>query len=146
MSRRSFAGLKAVAAIAATLACATSLAAEVLIRPEEARLPQDPFIERSPFPGPKVTLEFPKGATRSPLRLKLKFETRGAKIDLGSLTMIYRKQPSVDLTPRVKDFAGPNGIDMANAEVPAGVHRIKVEVKDADGLVGGTEFTLNILK
>lgn len=146
MSRVSSAELKTVAAIAATLAFVMPLKAEVLIRPEEARLPPDPFIERSPFPGPKVTLEFPKGATRSPLHLKLNFETRGAKIDPGSLTMIYRKQPLVDLTPKVKQFAGPNGIDMANAEVPAGVHRIKVQVRDADGLMGGTEFTLNIVK
>lgn len=43
--------------------------------------------------------------------------------------MTYLKSPSVDLTPRLKPFVKPDGIDMPDAELPVGDHVIRVDVK-----------------
>jgi hypothetical protein len=82
--------------------------------------------------------------TRSPLRFRLRFETRGSRIDLASLKVTYLKSPLVDLTNRVREYAGPSGIDMPEAEVPPGDHKIRIEVSDADGLIGRTEILLRV--
>ena len=83
--------------------------------------------------------------SRSPMRLQLKFESfGGAKIDTDSLKVTYIKNPAVDLTPRLKPFVQPTGIDMPDAELPAGDHLIRVDVKDSDGRAATTSFTIKI--
>lgn len=134
-----------VAITASWTLLASSTNAKVLITTAEARLPDDHRVERDPFPGPKIVLDMPsQTATTSPLHLKLRFEPRGAKIDTNSLIVTYKKLPSVDLTDRVKEFCGPSGLDIPNAELPPGSHRIKVEIKDGDGLGGHLEFVVNV--
>jgi hypothetical protein len=123
--------------------------AKILITAAEVSFPDDPFVERGPFPGPRLVVELPPpsiAAIRSPLRLKVRFQPRGAKIDISSLVISYKKSPPVDLTDRVKDFATVSGIDMRDAEVPPGIHKIRIDVKDTDGLPGRVEFTLNVQK
>jgi hypothetical protein len=135
--------------LAISLLLAGPAGAKVLITPEEAGLPPFPFHDRGSFPGPKVSLIFPSsstGSVRSPFHLKAKFEPRGAKIDLDSLNVTYIKQQPVDLTDRVREFTGSGGIDMPVAEVPPGTHRIRIEIKDTDGVPGGTEFILKVAR
>jgi hypothetical protein len=80
---------------------------------------------------------------RSPLHLQLKFQTfGGAKIDPASVKITYLKSPAVDLTSRVGPVA--DGIDLAAAEVPPGVHHIRVNVKDSDGRAGSASFALKV--
>jgi len=125
-----------------------STRAEVLITPQEAKLPSDNFSERGALTGPRVILVSPPrhaGPVKSPVKLQLKFEGRdGVSVDLNSLAITYERSPPVDLTQRVKEFARPDGIDMPAAEVPPGSHRIRVELTDANGRLGGTEFTLEV--
>jgi hypothetical protein len=124
-----------------------SVSAKDLITREEANLPEYTLVERDVFPGPKITSLFPAadGATvTSPVHLKVRFERRGANIDLDSLTVTYLKNPLVDLTDRVRAFASRNGIDMPDAQVPPGNHRIRIEVKDVDGSSGRSEVTLRV--
>lgn len=120
---------------------------KVLITAAEAKLPDDTFLRRDAFPGPKIVLESPSpadGAASSPLHLKLKFEPRGARIDPNSLYVKYKKLPGVDLTERLSEFTSPTGIDMQDAELPPGIHRISVEIKDTDGLAGHLDLILNV--
>jgi hypothetical protein len=120
--------------------------AKELITRQEASLP-DTFAEKAVFPGPKVVQLSPDPNAmpiRSPLRFRLKFETRGARIDLASLKVMYLKKPLVDLTNRIREYIAPSGIDMPDAEVPPGDHRIIIEINDADGLVGKTEILLRV--
>ena len=89
----------------------------------------------------------PLGAVTSPLNLKLKFESfGGTKIDEDSVRVIYLKNPSVDLTPRLKKHLKSNGIEMDVAEAPPGEHRLKVEVKDSDGHLGTADFVFKVTK
>jgi hypothetical protein len=128
------------------LCLVASAGAKELITPQEANLPRAPA-EKAVFPGPKVTLISPDPKAmpiRSPLRLRLRFETRGSRIDLDSLRVTYVKKPLVDLTSRIIEYAGPSGIDMPGAEVPPGDHIIRIEVSDADGLAGRAEILLRV--
>jgi hypothetical protein len=127
--------------------------AEVLITEQEAMRPaaerKPEGVTRGIFRAPKVLVVSPPAAepVSSPLNLKLKFESfGGTKIDADSVRVIYLKNPSVDLTPRVKKHLRGNGIEMDVAEAPPGEHRLKVEVKDSDGHVGSAEFILNVTK
>ena len=127
--------------------------AEVLITEQEAMrpaaAPRADEVTRGIFRAPKIFVVSPQAAetVSSPLNLKLKFESfGGTKIDADSVRVIYLKNPSVDLTPRVKKHLSGNGIEMDVAEAPPGEHRLKVEVKDSDGHVGTVEFVLNVTK
>lgn len=123
-------------------------AGTVLISADEAKLPPPkggvPVATRGITRGPKIEL-ISADPARSPMRLQLKFESfGGAKIDTDSLKVTYVKSPAVDLTPRLKPFLQPTGIDMPDAELPAGDHLIRVDVKDSDGRIATTSFTLKI--
>ena len=96
--------------------------------------------------GPTIKMVSP-GDTKSPFELKLKFEAHGgAKIEPGSLKVVYLKSPSVDITDRVKEFVTADGIDMTKAEVPAGQHAIRFDIKDSDGRVGSATVQLSVTK
>jgi len=133
----------------ALIAGTPASAGTVLISADEAKLPPPKgavgVATRGITRGPKVAYVGAAGATQSPMRLQLKFESfGGAKIDTDSLKVTYVKNPAVDLTPRLKPFVKPDGIDMPDAELPAGDHLIRVDVKDSDGRAATTSFTLKV--
>lgn len=143
--------------LAASLIAATAIvpvsprayAATVLISADEAKLPPAKgaisVASRGITRGPKIEYLGGADGVKSPMRLVLKFESfGGAKIDVDSLKVIYMKSPTVDLTSRLKPFVQPTGIDMPDAELPAGDHLIRVDVKDSDGRAASTSFTLKI--
>jgi hypothetical protein len=79
------------------------------------------------------------------VHLQLKFESYGgAKIDLDSVKVIYLRTPNVDLTPRVKQFVVPTGIDIPDTELPPGEHMVRVDIKDTDGRPASTSFVLKV--
>jgi hypothetical protein len=127
---------------------APALAGQVLITAEEAKLPPPKGAiaadRRGITRGPKVDLVTGE-QMKSPMRLQLKFEPYGgAKIDPDSVKVTYMRTPNVDLTPRVKSFVLPSGIDMPDAELPPGDHMVRVDVKDSDGRAGTTSFVLKV--
>ena len=144
-----------VAACLPLLIVAARPAAPVqLITPAEAALPpgavpsfevrgsptrQPSFIVNSPHPG--------GGAVYSPLDFKLTFRAYGgAKIDPDSVVVTYVKQPDIDITARIKPFLTADGIDIALAEVPPGLHTFWIELKDTDGRSAGREVDLQVTK
>jgi hypothetical protein len=58
--------------------------------------------------------------------------------------VIYLRTPNVDLTPRVKPFIQPDGIDIPDTELPPGEYTVRVEIKDSDGRPGTASFTLRV--
>ncbi len=124
-------------------------AGTVLISADEAKLPPPKgavaVASRGITRGPKIEYVGSADGVKSPMHLVLKFESfGGAKIDTDSVKVIYLKSPAVDLTPRLKSFVQPTGIDIPDAELPAGDHLIRVDVKDSDGRTGTGSFTLKI--
>jgi hypothetical protein len=125
-------------------------AAQVLITAEEAQLPppKGAFAtdRRGITRGPKVDFVASGEELHSPMHLQLKFEPfGGAKIDPDSVRVTYMRTPNVDLTPRIKSFVQPTGIDIPDVELPAGEHMVRVDIKDSDGRAGTTSFILKVV-
>jgi hypothetical protein len=127
-----------------------AFAAHVLITADEAKLPPPKGAvaadRRGITRGPKVEFLAVAEPIHSPMHLQLKFESfGGAKIDPDSLKVTYLRAQNVDLTPRIKSFAGPTGIDMPDVELPEGEHMVRVDIKDTDGRIGTTSFVLKVV-
>jgi hypothetical protein len=56
----------------------------------------------------------------------------------------YLKKPAINLTQRVKAFIRGDGIEIPDAELPAGAHAFRIELKDTDGRAGGGLFTIQV--
>jgi hypothetical protein len=121
-----------------------------LITSKEAALPLDRSANRGITRGPAVQVLYPPpsgGVIGSPFSLKVRFESRGAsRIDLDSVVVTYRRIPAVDLTQRIRAFIRADGIDVPDAQVPAGEHRIWVVLRDIDGRTGFADFTFTVTK
>ena len=135
-----------------SLITATSwVSAAPLISAKEAALPaaSGALATRGISRGPSVKMISPEAdaPVASPIDFKVNFEARGeGKIDPESVKVVYMKSPFVDLTPRLKGAISAQGINFAKADVPSGVHTIRVTVKDNDGRETNSILTLNIIK
>jgi hypothetical protein len=119
-------------------ACVVPADAVQLVTEQEAGYPDDPYgIERGgPTPGPEVEVVSPalSGLVKSPFYLKIKFKAHGgAEIDRDSITITYKKVPAVDITQRIRSAIRADGIDLTDAELPAGIHPFRIDVKDSRG-------------
>ena len=144
----------AIASVAVLFALTGSPAAFQLITPEEAALPAGTIPvshpRGSPTRRPTIDIVWPSpsaGLVRSPLELKVRFRAfGGGAIDPDTVVLTYLKQPPIDITQRVMPFIKADGINISEAEVPPGLHKFWIELKDKDGRVGGTEFTFQVAK
>jgi hypothetical protein len=126
-----------------------SASATVLISSEEAKLPPPKgaiaIDRRGVTRAPKIILVSSTEPVHSPVHLQLRFESfGGTKIDQDSVKVTYLRTPNVDLTPRVKSFVQATGIDMPEAELPAGDYTLRIDIKDTEGRVGSTSFVLQV--
>ncbi|HKH02716.1 MAG TPA: hypothetical protein VKB08_18620 [Bradyrhizobium sp.] len=126
-------------------------AAQVLITDDEAKLPSPKGAiavdNRGITRGPRIELVSGTLPIHSPTHLLVKFTSYGgAKIDADSVKVTYLKSPTVDLTPRLKPFLQPTGIDMPDAELPAGDHTVRVDLRDSDGRAASTMFVLKVVR
>ena len=142
-------GSLALCAIIVLAPVMPAYAGAVLITEAEAKLPPPKgafaVATRGITRGPKIEHLADTSVTKSPIRLRVKFESfGGSKIDPDSLKVTYLKSPAVDLTDRVKPFIQPTGIDMPDASLPAGEHALRVDVKDSDGRVATSSFVLKV--
>jgi len=128
----------------------TQVNAIELISETEAAFPPDSSVERGITRGPLVRIVFPPptgGLIKSPFPLQVKFESRGgSKVDLDSVVVTYRRIPAIDLTQRIKRYIKIDGIEIPVAEVPAGTHKIRIEVRDSEGRAGLADFTFTATK
>ena len=109
-----------------------------LVTEQEAGYPDDPYGETrgSPTAGPEVEVVSPSlaGLIKSPFNLKIRFKAHGgAEIDRDSIAITYRKVPAIDVTQRIAPYIRADGIDMNDAELPAGVHGFRIDVRDSRG-------------
>lgn len=141
----------AAVAISTLLAGVGSAAAVELITEDEARLPATPKITTrggiTRGPGIKVVSPNPDGQVKAPFAMKIEFQPHGgSKIDAGSVKVTYLKKPAVDLTPRLKGAISETGINLGDANVPAGAHDIKIDVTDADGRTRSETVSFTVVK
>jgi len=127
------------------LAANTSAQAQILVTEEEAAAaraaPEPPVVKVVPVPNaPKINLLAPDltGPVSSPTRILLKFEpTPPASIRPESFKVRYGSM-RLDITGRITAVSkvGPEGIDVAEAALPKGLHRLYLEVQDSMGRTG----------
>ena len=149
MRRLLTSGLAIISLLAALTPLPTVAANVVLITPEEAKLPPPKIAVAMSARGvtrdPQIELIQDVDPTKSPTHFQLKFVAHGgARIDPTSVQMIYLRTPDVDLTQRIKPFVTDGGVDIPNAVVPPGSHALRVNLKDSDGRIGTSSFTLNV--
>ena len=142
-------GILTACVAVALLGSGVARAGTKLITEEETKLPPPKGAiaadRRGILRGPKIDFVSPAEPVRSPVHFQLRFESfGGAKIDPDSVKVTYLKTPNVDLTPRLKSFVQAGGIDVPDAELPAGDHMVRVDIKDSDGRVGTTSFVLKV--
>lgn len=140
--------------LAAALGVVTAATAQTaqpvrLITVEEAKLPASGEAgapERNMTRGPGVDRVAPSAiGVDGPFRFAVKFKPRnGVPIDPASVRVTYLRQPSVDLTPRVKAFVTADGIDAPAVLVPPGKHVVEVEATDKEGRLGRGRITLTV--
>jgi hypothetical protein len=58
--------------------------------------------------------------------------------------LVYVKANPVDLTSRIRKHLKPDGIVMDQAEVPPGVHLLRIDLKDMQGRVGSAVIKLTV--
>jgi hypothetical protein len=124
--------------------------AEPLIHPAEAALPSQPEISmtmRGLTRGPEIELVSPADSksTTSPTIFKIQFKGRNnAAIEKSSIKITYLKTPLIDLTPRLQNYISADAIVMENAELPNGLHAIRVDVKDSQGRSATSVFKFSV--
>jgi hypothetical protein len=149
--RRAPVALSMAAALMALMVLSSPAAATMLVTPQEAQLPPDDSQVRSGIErGPDVIPVYPSGRSgmiQSPFDFRVKFAAHGnTRVDLDTLTVVYKRTPGIDLTARLRPFVGPDGIDMPNAEVPPGTHRILIFIKDSVGHEGRADIRFDVEK
>lgn len=128
----------------------SAVSAEVLITPDEARLPPpgtNVMSTRGLTRGPGIEQESPplNQTVRSPLPFKVKFHVRNnVGIDPTSVRLTYIKSTPVDLTGRIRPHLRPDGIIMEQAEVPPGVHVLRLDIIDMQGRSGTALIRLTV--
>jgi hypothetical protein len=120
-----------------------------LITREEAGLPATEAAAgsvRNLTRGPAIdTLGTPAKVGSGPFRLAVRFvPSNGVPIEPSSVRIIYRRQPAVDLTARVKPFITAAGIEAPAVVVPPGKHLVEIEATDKEGRTGRSQFTLTV--
>jgi hypothetical protein len=126
-----------------------------LITPDEAAMPPastekggQPFDagRDAPDTGPLIEVLKPvQGEPAAvPLEIAVKFVPRSAPVDLSSLKVTVVKFLDIDITDRVRPFATPAGIQIPDARLPAGEHRVRITVADASGGVSRKQLTLMV--
>lgn len=130
----------------------TNMAGAVdLITEEEARLPAAPKMATrggiTRGPSIKVVSPNPDGQVKAPFAMKVEFQPHGgSKIDAGSVKVTYLRKPVVDLTPRLKSAISESGISLADTNIPAGAHDIKIDVTDAEGRTKSETVSFTVVK
>lgn len=126
--------LRALAAGLSMSAWSVAAAPLILITKEEAALPSTTLTARSGVTlPPTIEVLSPKAGepVKSPFRLRIAFRAHGdAKIDPGSVNLVYSRQPPVNLTERVKPFLTASRLDIQEVVVPPGQHEILISVSD----------------
>jgi hypothetical protein len=119
--------------------------ATVWITSEEAQLPPyqgiPRFKTRGISLGPRIVVLAPPAngeafLSARPVALHVRFEpVSNVPIDIHTLRVTYLRLLGIDITDRVRPYVNDHGIDIDNAEIPPGEHRIELQIGDREGHV-----------
>jgi hypothetical protein len=94
--------------------------------------------------GPEIVVASPEDGKhyQPPVAIDITFRPRASRVDVDTLEVAYLKWISIDITDRVRPYATETGIQVTNAELPKGSHRVRVTIADVEGRT--TQRTMEI--
>ena len=97
--------------------------------------------------GPVITVEKPKIGVpqNSPIEIVVKFVPRSHPVDLSTLEVELVKFINIDITDRVAEHTTEQGIQLKEANVPLGSHRVRIALADTTGAVSVREFLFEVI-
>lgn len=134
---------------------AGSATADWLITPEEAQLQRRSESYTEPVAaaqgaGPLIVLKNPKMLTelRSPIDILVIFEPgiSGKPANMKTIEIRLVGWVSIDITERLRKYIKGNILDIEEAKLPTGRHRLRVSIKDVDGNSNERELVVRVLE
>ena len=97
--------------------------------------------------GPIIQVEKPQIGVpqNSPMEIVVKFVPRSHPVDLRTLEVELVKFINIDITDRVVEYTTETGIQLKEANVPLGSHRVRIALADITGAVSIQEFLFEVL-
>ena len=125
--------------------CATTLQ---LLTGAEAALPKSKnfgFAAALRNDGPSISAKDLVLAPGETFPLVVKFVARdGASVDIDTLKLECLKSTTIDLTPRVREYADENGVRVDSISLPPGSYRFRVAISDFKGRFSEKEFCVKV--
>ena len=130
-------------------------AGDWLILPEEAAMAPAP----EPGPGileagredisagPAIEVVEPLNGGRLPMPIQVlvRFAPRSEPVDLASLKVTLIKFISIDITDRIRPYVTAEGIQVPEAKIPSGKHRVRITLADRAGAWSVKEVSFEVL-
>ncbi len=97
--------------------------------------------------GPSIEVIKPEqnAVLRSPIPIVVRFVPNGRDVNLSSLKVEVLKLWTIDITNRVLPYTTREGINVENATLPSGEHKLRVTIGDVEGAVSRKVFQVKIL-
>ena len=98
--------------------------------------------------GPEIQIITPKSNNeyKAPLKVSILFiPNENNDVDLSKLKVECLKFITINITKRILPFATKEGINIENAELPKGKHKIRVTVGDSKGGITKEVFIAKII-
>lgn len=80
-----------------------------------------------------------------PIQVLIRFTPRAEPIDLASLKVTLVKFIDIDITDRIRPFVTLEGIQVKEAKIPPGKHRVRITVSDKAGDLSVKEVSFEVL-
>ena len=93
----------------------------------------------------KVQKPLPESILNSPIEIRVTFTPRTHPIDLSTLEVELVKFFNIDITDRVVEYTTEKGIQLKEAKIPSGAHRVRITLADTAGAVSTRDFLFEVL-
>jgi hypothetical protein len=128
---------------------------EWMITPEESKLQVRAGNYAEPIaaiegPGPQIVLKNPKMfmRLRSPINIFIAFEPgkSGKPADMETLKVTLIGFIDINITDRLREYIRGTSLDVEEAKLPSGEHRLRMRIKDVDGNPNERDVVVTVLK
>jgi len=101
-------------------------------------------------PGPAIVLKSPKifKKLRSPIDIFIAFEPgkSGKPADMTTLKVTLIGFININITDRLREYIRGTTLDVEEAELPSGQHRLRMQIKDVDGNLNERDVVVIVSK
>ena len=97
--------------------------------------------------GPVIDVVEPANGSREPMPVQvlIRFTALSEPLDLASLKVFLIKFIQIDITDRIRPYVTPDGIQVKEAKIPPGKHRVRISLADRTGAVSVREVAFEVL-